>query len=493
MPVIRIDPINVETLAECENECCAHLRSILRQILKGLHPNTLITGGMVMIDGVAVNRPLYRPVPLEFGKFDECKNQDCCEMLKCYKKVYTEYLAQRTTLNEKTFEFSGHLLRSELLEIENKRLRQLLDQSTELLKHVTAQDAGCSSTAHCLGCTKVDNVATLLKSFSCKRDLELEKDRKQNSEINFYKIQAEDAKQINKTLTSRIMGSQDNLFGKDAVVSDLRKKLDEKDSIIGELKQNGIPAKTSQAVTVRLDQNSFLSAEAMNAFQAHPGVQSVARHHENAIFLDKEGMRLRQRQQNFGSASTHSSAGGDTTFEEFRNRQLEGELSQARSKIIMCEEIIAALSRKEAELEELKKKSEDQKEKVARRSPLKADLKGSHQCEVIFRHFFEIVKEGESCLAENTLYDTFFGGMMEQEKEGFMQWMRMCCYNGAVLPKREQKRMTETEKRSGKKLFAACLWAIGGIFHNSFQGYRCVWINIRMNTATKKRKVEEVV
>ena len=491
MPVIRIDPINVDQLAECENECCAHLRSTLGQILKGLHPNTLITGGMVTIDGVAVNKPLYHPIPMDFGKFDECKNPNCCEMLKRYKLVYTEYLAQRAKLNEKTFEFSGHLLRSELLEIENKRLKQLLEQSAELLKHVTTQSI---ATTQCFGCSKIGDVTALLKQYSRKVDNELDKDRKQNSEINFYKIQAEDAKQINKTLTSRIMGSQDNLFGKDSLVSDLRKKLEEKDTIIASLKQNGgeHSVRNPVPVTVRLDQNSFLSSEALNAFQMHPGVINAAIHHGNSIFIDREGLRMRERQRDLGDISTYGST-EDLTFEEHYARQLEGELSRAKSKIEMYEEKISSLSQKEAELEELRKKSEDQKEKAARRSPLKADLKGNHPCEIIFRRFFELVEEGESCLAENTLYDTFFGGMMEQEKEGFMQWMRMCCYNGAVLPKREQKRMTETEKRSGKKLFAACLWAIGGIFHNSFQGYRCVWINIRMNTATKKRKVEEVV
>ena len=117
---------------------------------------------------------------------------------------------------------------------------------------------------------------------------------------------------------------------------------------------------------------------------------------------------------------------------------------------------------------------------------LKAVMSGDSPFEAKFRKFFTVVGEGESCLNEAILYDTFFGNISEREKEAFLKWMYSCCNNGVPNFSR-----AEVDKRPGKKVFAACLRAIGGVYKNWCKNQRYVWTNIRMNE-TKKRKAAEV-
>jgi len=114
---------------------------------------------------------------------------------------------------------------------------------------------------------------------------------------------------------------------------------------------------------------------------------------------------------------------------------------------------------------------------------LKAELQGG-RFEAMFRSFFIIVDEPRKYLDENTLYDAFFATL--DDEQGFLQWMYESCSQKTEMPKK-----TSADSRAGKKLFAACLWAIGGVYKNYHRGQRYVWINIEMNDgpASKRQRI----
>ena len=130
-------------------------------------------------------------------------------------------------------------------------------------------------------------------------------------------------------------------------------------------------------------------------------------------------------------------------------------------------ELTARCAKLETEIADSSARYQALRLRVARRSPLKAVLHGA--LEPQFRAFFEVVPEGCECLDENTIYDAFFGGLSGSDRSCWIEWMYSCCNR----PRRRGA------GRAGKKLLAACLWAIGGVYKSAQNGWRYVWVNLR--------------
>ena len=147
------------------------------------------------------------------------------------------------------------------------------------------------------------------------------------------------------------------------------------------------------------------------------------------------------------------------------------------------EELISKCTAHESSFHRLEKRYEALKLKLSRRKML-YDVIMAHNSEeeLCFKNFFKVVEGSEcECLDENTMYDAFFSSIpFQHDRERFIEWMYACCHQGAHLPKKQRLKIAHTEARVGKRMFAACLWAIGGIFKRAYRGNRNVWINIHM-------------
>ena len=497
----QITSLKSNNFEGCTCPKCAELLSTLAALLKSGLPNT-----RKFESSMELKHSAFELERLEFGQFSECPNQECCNILSEFKKFYGQYLEQWTKVQQKYAAARGHQLRSELLEIENEFLKHSLDMETKrtgiVRKHLELSNASYSG------------------------HVQMEKEEKElNKHAHFYgsgieykfttwntaKIEnlEEQVKRLEYICSNmgQQFSRQMNLYYKDVVVSRLTQELQEFKTKFAELEENlnkkqveiaelhrTVPQQSEnqlEPVIINIGPCSFRTREAAVNFLSRPEVVNLAKWHVDHVFYDEHGLMMREFQKKFSSNAGLMEAFGTQEVEQLKHtvNRLKDENSELRSSIDIRD---AELNSVKEELAELKETYEDSDDTPVQRTTYTAVVSGNGAFEEKFHKSFSVVREGESVQDENILYDFLFGKMTTPEKEAFLGWMYSCCNNGARIPKKAQKRMGEPlPARPGKKLFASCLAAIGGIYKDSYKDTCYKWINIRMNDTTKKRKLPE--
>ena len=393
--------------------------------------------------------------PLEFGEFKPCAdNTECSRMLDQYKLVYREYIDQHQELANLKHELRlTHETTVPMLRVEISRLNDCLERELgekAILEQGSPRPSDSALRSSCDECVQKKRLLDFLRG-RCSHN-----SKKTMDDCRFVNDKLQELENEVRFLQSRVSyfhtmsTRKNNLFWRDEEVAMLR---------------NQLHSRTSHLATrLNADPASFrnLEAEVLALRRLHAGGQ--------------RGLDEQDEQE-----STQSRL--STELWELKVRTDE-ERAAATTEIAALN---ARLLESETGFHRLFAQYEGLKQKLAKRRRLKAVFANDCPERAEFESFFRIVEDEGECLEENVMYDAFFDSLDERRRERFVAWMYACCHQGRALPLRD--RQTLCDARVGKKTFAACLWAIGGVFKRAFNGRRNVWINVRM---TKKEHADDL-
>jgi hypothetical protein len=122
---------------------------------------------------------------------------------------------------------------------------------------------------------------------------------------------------------------------------------------------------------------------------------------------------------------------------------------------------------------------------VAAPKPRDLEAKMSADLSLRFNMLFNVSDVYNATLDENTLYDNFFMDQPEKEKLQVIEEMFSACHGGSKMPERDRKKFKSDllvdaadSSRIGKRSFAACLKALGGVSQRKYA--KTVWVNVHM-------------
>jgi hypothetical protein len=457
-------PLEVWKHPECDNPCCKRLKSDYKLLYDHISTQKV----------QASERK--RPAP-DFGKFPECSSQGCADMLEKYKQTFKQYLDLSDEMVKLTAELDLHKSTVEIMGIKIEKLEYCLGREMGLLEIEKRNNA--TPTGPCPECTKLKEILHFLRSRSSHNtEKELYWSKTLEQVINGLK---EQVMSLTSKVTEfkRLVHLKEDLFSKDEVVADLRRQLSQKTA-------SAAPGSVDPASFVKIDPLSFTEPGAKEELLSDPYIQKLAKGNPSHVFYDEQRFNETQLQKNPRFRPFRGVA-EETVKKSFHLQEvgkLTDKLYAAERELMLQSNLAGRCAELEAANAELLSQHEAFRQKMAQRVTLKAELQGGH-FESMFRSFFVIVDEPRRYLDENTMYDAFFGTL--DDEQGFIEWMYESCNQKTEMPKKGS-----AESRAGKKLFAACLWAIGGIYKNYHRGQRYVWINIEMNDAgaSKRRKVD---
>ena len=380
----EIEKIKAAQFEGCECPKCVDLLDILTQLVKGGRSNTLQTGSIIF------NTRAYDL--LEFGEFHTCSEGEGCAILSRFKAFYGKYLDQWAEFQKKFADAQGHQLVYQLMELQNKRLSQCLNQETArveiLRKHLLLSNASYS------GNDALKDEEAKLDRMSVSESSSLRsKLGKDLMETIADKAQAElNLKHELYNLKTR-MSNQANLYFKDVVVSglkskndeleknvqDLLKTISEKEAVIEEMRyaqpcddEAGTPLRP---VVINIDPCSFRTRKAAEEFLSRPDVLNLAEEYPNAVFYDGPGLAMREHRKRVENISP-------ATYENQEIRRLRENLECAKSEIATCNEKLANYDEMEKKLAMMKEKYEGHQENplalkavMSGYSPLEAKLR----------------------------------------------------------------------------------------------------------------------
>ena len=106
--------------------------------------------------------------------------------------------------------------------------------------------------------------------------------------------------------------------------------------------------------------------------------------------------------------------------------------------------------------------------------------------ETRFRILFDVTNYCGAGMEENRLYDSFFSDQPEKERLDVLEELFSVCHDGNKMPERDRKKYKHDlmgdpseSSRIGKRSFAACLKALGGI--SKRKNNTIYWINVEMH------------
>jgi len=458
-------PLDMWKHPECNNPGCKRLRGDYK----------LLHNHLTTKEGQLLERKRPAPV-LDFGQFPECSCQACAEILARHKDLYKECLDLRDDKERLTTELELYKSTVEIMEIKIEKLEYCLGREMGLLE--IERKNNTTPTGPCTECTRLKEIVHFLRSrASHNTDREMLWNKTLEEVISELKSQV--VTLTNKVIEfKRIIHMKEDLFSKDEVIADLRRQLSQKATTASD-----------PASFVKIDPLSFTEPGAKEKMLSDPYIQKLAIGNPSHTFYDEQRYNEIQLQKN-PNFQPRRSVAEEMVKKSFHLEavgKLTDKLDAAERELLRQSNLVGRCAELEAENAELLRQHEAFRQKMAQRVTLKAELQGG-RFEAMFRSFFIIVDEPRKYLDENTLYDAFFATL--DDEQGFLQWMYESCSQKTEMPKK-----TSADSRAGKKLFAACLWAIGGVYKNYHRGQRYVWINIEMNgepaACRKRQRIED--
>jgi hypothetical protein len=132
-----------------------------------------------------------------------------------------------------------------------------------------------------------------------------------------------------------------------------------------------------------------------------------------------------------------------------------------------------------------KRMREDVPAVVAVPKPRDLEAKMTDDLSMRFNVIFMVTNFCNAVLDENTLYDNFFMDQPEKDRLQVIEEMFSACHDGSKMPERDRKKFRSDllvdaadSSRIGKRSFAACLKAMGGIPKRKYA--KTVWVNVHM-------------
>lgn len=425
---------------------------------------------------------------LEFGEFQTCgANEGCAHMLSQYKKVYGKYIEQHRELENVKYTLK---VREETtiptLQVDINRLKDCLEREKAEISILERREFASHGSEVCYGSIEMLTRPCARPECVEKRDL-LDMLRKRCAhntdrtleDMRLVREKLEELEKEAQFLQSRvsyfhtISMKKKDLFWRDEEVAMLRRQLEDRmNPLATKLNSDISMFKNLDAEVLALRQmHANRSAE-----QREEGIPPVSVYPSNAHMT--EGYVTLMDHKEVVGQMTARLCSMDTNYSvemhqlkektESERRQLANELAVLKRENAKLASRYAALERQHDELNQ----------SAMKRTILKAVIDDGSEFERDFRAFFTLVDEGEVCYDENTLYDSFFHQRSREQRHAYIEWMYGCCHHGAALSNRLKRDLHADERRTGKKLFAACLWAIGGIYKNFFNGHWYVWINV---------------
>jgi hypothetical protein len=424
-------------------------------------------------------------LPPDFGHLiAEYGTEECLSKLKIF---YHRYIDQCDQVDEITTALELYKKTVELLQTKNIALELCLDRETGLLEIATKHASENISKTACPECSFNKEITHFLRTrYSHNSDLIRRTENTREQVVDGFK------KQI-VTLTDKIIEMKRKLmvkedpFWQDVIVSELRQQIEFfKHNSVPESQKPSAKPGVDPSTYVKIDPLSFTEPGAKEKILLDPYIQKLALGNPDHTFYDEFRFHERKCQSNPGFQAQSSALKISETVKLAFHLS---EMDKITAKLRAAEEENMKLSSKNRDLtaqctvleEEVSKMARqrcDLMTKMEQRNSLSSKLEEG-ECKSKFVDFFRIVEGDCKCLDENTMYDAFFGQLTEQERLSCIEWMYASCHHGAKPRKRDLQE--DNESRVGKKMFSSCLYAIGGIYKNSYKGQRYVWINIEMN------------
>ena len=438
-------------------------------------------------DEVVLGKERKKPVPEfppEFGHLiAEYGTEECLSKLKDF---YRKYIDQCDELYQKNTALELYRKTVELLQAKNLTLEQCLDRESGLLEIATKYASEKMPKTSCPECSFNKEITHSLRTrhaHNYDKIRHCENTREQV--VDGLKNQIETLTDKVVEMKRKLMVKEDP-FWQDVVVSELRQQIEQ-------LKQNSAPQNqvpsakpgVDPSTYVKIDPLSFTEPGAKEKLLSDPYIQKLALGNPDHTFYDESRFNERKLQSNSGFQPQNSAPRVSETVKlafhlnemdkiSAKFRTLEEENMKISSK---NRELQAQCIALEEEVSKMARQRGDLMTKLEQRNSLNSKLLEG-ECKAKFVDFFRVVEGDCKCLDENTMYDAFFGQLTEQERLSCIEWMYSSCHDGAKPRKRDLQE--DNESRVGKKMFSSCLYAIGGVYKNSYKGQRYVWINIEM-------------
>lgn len=427
-------------------------------------------------------------MPLEFGQCASgCENSECVSTLLRLKMFFQKSIELGDELDLKNIDLDLYKKTVQILDSKIFALLKSLERESGLLAIAEKYNSESPPKVPCSECSRNKEQTHFLRSLHSHNSDKIIAMELQREQV------VDDLKERIETLSGKLVEMRRKLmvkedpFWRDATISDLKQQIEQmKSNVLLEA-----PTGVDNSKYVKIDPLSFPEPGAKEKLRSDPYIQRLAVGNPDHMFYDEQqfGERKSRSNPDFQSRTSKVSESVKLAFHLSEMDKVTGKFRtlEDENMKLSCKnrELAASCAVLEEEVSNMVRQRGELMTKLEKRNSLSSKLQEG-LCKSLFVDFFKIVSGDCICLDENTMYDSFFGQLQEQERLSCIEWMYASCHDGAKPRKRDLHE--DNESRVGKKMFSSCLYAIGGVFKKSFNGRRNVWINIEMNEANPAKR-----